>query len=259
MTAVRVLRVFTRDGRGGNHLGVVEDPVGLDSSAMQAIAADLGYSETIFLDGTRVRIFTPVAEMPFAGHPIVGAAWVLGEGKDGAAGTMTIQIGEVEYSIADDRAWVSLPQPGVVTTEPESEATRFGLAPAHRGYLVELPLPYLVFEYDDCDVIGAATPDLGAVAASGAQLYIVAPCTDGIRARFFAPALGVDEDPATGSAAVALAAVRVAQGQPHGEHVIHQGEEIGQPCEINVRWNPDSVTLGGAVAEDAARTVGSPS
>lgn len=253
MTDVRVLRVFTRDGRGGNHLGVVEGAAGLDAAGMQAIARRLGYSESIFLDGHQLRIFTPVAEMPFAGHPIVGGAWVLGGGVDGAAGTMTIPIGEIEYRIDDGEAWVTLSQPGKVTPEPESEAPLFGLPPAHRGYLVELPLPYLVFEYDDCDDIAGARPDMDAIAASGASVYVVAPCTDALRARFFAPGLGVAEDPATGSAATALAAVRVAQGQRHGSHVIHQGEEIGHPCAIGLRWDGGSVELGGPVVEDEPR------
>ena len=253
MTTVRVLRVFTRDGDGGNHLGVVEDPAGLDTASMQALAAELGYSETVFFEPERVRIFTPTAEMPFAGHPLVGSAWVMGKGDDGTSGTMRIQIGDADYRIVDGKAWVTIDQPGSVHTEPESDAARFGLPPAHRGYLVEMPLPYLVFEYDDCDTIAAAAPDMDAIAASGAEVYIVAPCTGAMRARFFAPALGVPEDPATGSAATALAAVRVAQGQQHGEHTIHQGQEIGRPCEITVRWNGATVELGGAVAEDESR------
>jgi trans-2,3-dihydro-3-hydroxyanthranilate isomerase len=256
MTYVRVLRVFTRDGAGGNHLGVIEDSRGLDSAAMQAIATELGYSETIFFDGRHVRIFTPTAEMPFAGHPIVGAAWVLGKGANGASGTMTIQVGTVDWRIADGCSWVTLNQPGVVHTEPETDAVRFGLPPAHRAYLVEMPLPYLVFEYDDHAAVADAEPAMEAIAGSGAEVYIVAPEADGMRARFFAPSLGVAEDPATGSAATALAAVRVAQGQAHGEHLIHQGEEIGQPCAINLRWSQNTVSLGGTVAEDEGRSVG---
>ena len=73
-----VLRVFTRGGEGGNHLGVVTDTTGLADVTMQAIATALGFSETIFIDwravgDPRVRIFTPAAELAFAGHPLVGA------------------------------------------------------------------------------------------------------------------------------------------------------------------------------------------
>lgn len=255
MTDVRVLRVFTRDGGGGNHLGVVEDPTGLDTAAMQAIAAELAYSETVFFEFDRVRIFTPVAEMPFAGHPIVGSAWVLGQGRDGSTGTMTIQVGDVDYRIEDGIAWVDLDQPGNVSTSDESQAAAFSLPLPHRAYLVELPLPYLVFEYDDVDAVASADPDMDAIAASGAEVYIVAPGAEALRSRFFAPAMGVDEDPATGSAATALAAVRVAQGQHHGEQLIHQGEEINQPCAINLRWDGDRVSLGGTVTEDDPLTI----
>ena len=81
MRSCHVLRVFTRGDVGGNHLGVVNDASGLDTDAMQGVAADLGFSETVFLhdrgsDGPFVRIFTPAAEMQFAGHPLVGAAWM---------------------------------------------------------------------------------------------------------------------------------------------------------------------------------------
>ena len=77
-----VLRVFTRGDEGGNHLGVVTDSTSLTTESMQAIAVDLGFSETIFLEWNEgeiphVRIFTPGAEMAFAGHPLVGMAWTL--------------------------------------------------------------------------------------------------------------------------------------------------------------------------------------
>ena len=77
-----VVRVFTVGDSGGNPLGVVTDSTGLDSSTMQQIAADLGFSETTFTEWAEgetpsLRIFTPAAEMPFAGHPLVGTAWVL--------------------------------------------------------------------------------------------------------------------------------------------------------------------------------------
>lgn len=255
MTDVRVLRVFTRDDAGGNHLGVVEDPSGLDTAGMQAIAAELGYSETVFFESDRVRIFTPVAEMPFAGHPIVGSAWVRGNGVDGSTGTMTIQVGDVDYRLENGIVWVSFKQPGKVSTAEESQAAAFSLPKPHRAYLVELPLPYLVFEYDDVAAVASAAPDMDAIAASGAEVYMVAPGATALRARFFAPVLGVDEDPATGSAATALAAVRVAQGQHHGEQLIHQGEEINQPCAINLRWDSDKVSLGGTVTEDDPRTI----
>ncbi|MDH3729915.1 MAG: PhzF family phenazine biosynthesis protein [Acidimicrobiia bacterium] len=253
MTDVRVLRVFTRGSEGGNHLGVVEDAIHLDAAAMQSLASFLGYSETIFFDDTHVRIFTPTAEMPFAGHPIVGAAWTLGEGRDGASGTLTIEIGEVSYSIVDGVPWVTLRQPGSVTEITSDRATPLDLPAPERTWLVELPLPYLVMEYANVDDVASAKPDMAAMAALDPQVYIFAEGFDSVRARFFAPALGVDEDPATGSAAVALAAVRRASGLAEGQYLIHQGAEIGWPCAINLHWSGDEVSIGGTVVEEPGR------
>ena len=106
-----VLRVFTAGGEGGNHLGVVVDVTGLDDGTMQEIAADLRFSETIFIDWNRgavpaVRIFTPVAELPFAGHPLVGAAWVLGTMAPGAVDSLRCGIGEVRLGLEGDAPWV---------------------------------------------------------------------------------------------------------------------------------------------------------
>jgi PhzF family phenazine biosynthesis protein len=76
-----VLRVFTRGDEGGNHLGVIVDLTALDAPMMQTIAVDLAFSESVFIDASgdvpHCRIFTPTAELAFAGHPLVGAAWLL--------------------------------------------------------------------------------------------------------------------------------------------------------------------------------------
>src|ERR1700693_5288017 len=79
MTRVRVLRVFTDDaGKRGNSLGVVQDAGGISQARRRAIASKLGYSETVFVeDGARIQIFTPATELRFAGHPLVGSAWLL--------------------------------------------------------------------------------------------------------------------------------------------------------------------------------------
>ena len=79
MTSVRVLRVFTdAAGASGNPLGGVRDAADISQTRRQAIAAELGYSETVFVErDTDVQIFTPTTELPFAGHPLVGSAWLL--------------------------------------------------------------------------------------------------------------------------------------------------------------------------------------
>jgi len=261
-----VLRVFTRDDVGGNHLGVVTDVSGLGASAMQQIATDLGFSETIFIDQREgavpaVRIFTPATELPFAGHPLVGAAWVLGALDPGAATGMRCGIGEVAFRAGGDRASVDLPLQADVDPEPEAAglAAEAGLPTPGAGWWARMPIPYLVLQYDDPQTVAGAEPDPDGLASgrSAEATYLVAPDGPGrIKARFFAPGLGVFEDPATGSAAAALAAVRMAGGEEAGSLVIHQGDEIGYPSTIELSWSPGMCRLGGAVRRDGVRELG---
>lgn len=255
MRTARVLRVFTRDGEGGNHLGVVTDLDGLDETSMQAIAAELGYSETIFLDPPRIRIFTPTAELQFAGHPLVGAAWVLAQ--DGAeSGTLQPGIGLVEWRADATATWVQtdLPDGPVPLADAAVRAEGMRLPVPESAWMVAVPQPYTIFLVEDAEVT-AADPDLEAVAASAAEVYLFSRSGDHVHARFFAPGLGVPEDPATGSAAVALASVLNLTDGPRGEVTIHQGEEMGQPCEIRLRWEAGRAAIGGGVVEDAPRQV----
>jgi predicted PhzF superfamily epimerase YddE/YHI9 len=212
MTAVRVLRVFTdQAGASGNLLGVVrDDTAAIAPAERQAIAATLGYSETVFVEpGANVQIFTPTAELPFAGHPIVGSAWLLGEP------VLHVAAGEVRTRVQGDRAWV---------------LARAEWCPAFERR--ELATP------DDVDSF--APPTSGSL-----QVWAWSDEPRGaIRARVFAPDLGVPEDPATGSATVALCAklgraITVDQG-PH--------------CRIEARPVGDGlIELGGRVADDGVR------
>ncbi|NNC93151.1 MAG: PhzF family phenazine biosynthesis protein [Acidimicrobiia bacterium] len=252
-----VVRVFTVGDSGGNPLGVVPDSSGLDAPSMQRIASDLGFSETVFIswppdDIPRLRIFTPAAELPFAGHPLVGTAWVLNHLGPGAA-TMQIQIGEVTVQTDGDLMWVTPPaidQP--VRRVAVDEAIDLGV-PATRAWRVEVPSDYLVAEVmNEADLI-ATTPNLEAVAAAADGLYVFHG--HGMtRSRFFAPRLGVDEDPATGSAAVAMCAVSRWLGQQSGRAEIMQGLP-GTLSEIHMTWNGLRVDLGGRVVMDEVRVL----
>jgi len=256
-----VLRVFTRGDAGGNHLGVVTDLTGLDGEAMQQVAAELGYSETIFLDVDaepvpEVRIFTPAAELPFAGHPLVGAAWVLG----GADASMRCGIGEVRATAGPERAAVEVPLSLRVEEAADGVemAAAAGLPEPRGAWWARMPIPYLVLEYDSPDVVAAARPDPRALAAgrAGEAAYLIAGAGPGrAKARFFAPGLGVFEDPATGSAAAAWAAVSAFRGIPSGEVRIAQGDEIGHPSTIELAWSEGICRLGGTVRRDGSREV----
>ena len=251
-----VLRVFTRGDSGGNHLGVVDQLDGLDDATMQRIAAHLGFSETVFLayDGEvpQVRIFTPEMEMPFAGHPLVGAAHhILESGRQ--ARSIRCGIGDVRIRRDRQTVWVDAPM------RPEN-AYRDGVAFAHSVGLVDpvstwrvdMPLDYRLVELASADDVAAAGPDTTAFGgAHGLTLY--ARSGPQIRMRFFIPAAGIAEDPATGSAAVALAPRFAAAGEPNGSAAIDQGEEIGHPSHILLRWEGTTASIGGTVVVDEPR------
>jgi trans-2,3-dihydro-3-hydroxyanthranilate isomerase len=249
---VHVVRVFTRDGSGGNHLGIHQGL--LPDDAMQAIATTLGYSETVFVDDVAddgtigIRIFTPVGELPFAGHPLVGATWHLG--TPGAAVALRCGIGVVSGQRPDD-ATASID----VAYLPSVERTSVPGTAA--SWVANMPLPYEIHQLESPDHVAAYVlvdrPDHRLVWArlDGGR-------EDAVRARFFAPGIGVEEDPATGSAAVALAAVLRHEGYPSGTLTIHQGVEVGSPSRIELSWTARDTAIGGAVVEDGQRTVSVP-
>jgi predicted PhzF superfamily epimerase YddE/YHI9 len=211
MTAVRVLRVFTdRAGESGNLLGVVRDAGELTHERRQAIAGELGYSETVFVDeDTHVQIFTPATELPFAGHPMVGSAWLLDEP------VLHVSAGDVRARVQGDRAWV---------------LARAEWCP----------------RFERRQLASSAEVDAFPAPASGllqVWAYLDEP-RGHIRARVFAADLGVPEDPATGSAAVALCdALARALTIDQGPHCLIEA----QPLDDGV------IELGGRVADDGVR------
>jgi trans-2,3-dihydro-3-hydroxyanthranilate isomerase len=255
-----VLSVFTRRDQGGNPLGVVTDVTGLDGAAMQGIATALGFSETVFLDWTRpgvpqARIFTPAAEIPFAGHPLVGAGWVLGALGPGGARRIACGIGEIPFRLEGERVFIEVPLPREVEEAPAVPAAA-GLPAPRWARLVRLPLRYLLLEADSPAAVAGARPDFVALAAApweGTLLYARAGAA--VRARFFAPSVGVPEDPATGSAAVALAAARSRDGETEGAVMIDQGDEVGAPSRIELAWSGGMAAVGGGVRRHEMRVL----
>lgn len=247
-----VLRVFTRDGEGGNHLGVVTDLEGLDDSRMQRIAADLGFSETVFIEEGEipaVRIFTPEMEMPFAGHPLVGTAFHLFE-SGGEPDRIACGIGEVRTRRDGETIWVDAPMLHEnAYRDGAMFARRVGLANPKSTWRVEMPLDYRVVELGSAQDVSQAAPDTEAFGTAHG-LTVFARSGNHVRMRFFIPAAGIAEDPATGSAAVALATRLAASGESNGHATIHQGEEIGHPSRIELRWEGRTASIGGTVAVD---------
>ena len=253
--------VFTDTPYAGNPLAVAIDPPELTAAQMQRVAAELNLSETVFLrprpDGTwTARIFTPVTELPFAGHPTVGAALALVDEGLVGDGTVVLHegVGAVPVEVADGVATLTTPGPPqpVDVADPGEVVEVLGLtfADLHpelgpRGWTVGVP--FTMVGVRDLDVLARAAVDAARwqveVAHSGApDLYVLAPL-DGVRgerwrARMFGPAVGMVEDPATGSAAAAAAAYLAAHAgdvRLDAGWTIHQGVEMGRPSEIRIQ------------------------
>ncbi len=251
-----VLRVFTRADLGGNHLGVVNDVVGVTDEQKQAIATELGFSETIFVDWTdpttdpAVRIFTPATELPFAGHPLVGAAWVLGTLGPKPAARLRTNVGAFTCAVDGDRATVTASIPiAEVDDDVARVAAGAGMPEPVRSVRLSLPKHYLCARYTTFDDVAALEPDMDALMG---VFGFAAFARDGdqVKLRFFAPGAGVPEDPATGSAAVALAKTFSIWGELDGAVTINQGDEIGHPSTIDLSWTPQAITIGGSVRRD---------
>jgi trans-2,3-dihydro-3-hydroxyanthranilate isomerase len=252
----RLVDVFTSIPLAGNQLCVVPDPVGIDAELMQAVAREIGFSETTFVtevaaDRYAMRIFTPDAELPFAGHPTLGTAYVLvREGRVRSPATQVVSAGEipVEVDLALGTAWMTqLPptfDPAFEDRDLAARAAGLTVADLHPDLPVQVVstgLPPLLVPVRDFESLRRARPDLPLVAeacrrAGADELYLFALHDGGVTARFFGATIGIVEDPATGSAAGPLAAYlaehRLA-GLP-GASTIHQGEQVGRPSQLHV-------------------------
>jgi trans-2,3-dihydro-3-hydroxyanthranilate isomerase len=272
----RLVDVFTDHPLAGNQLCVVPEVVpDLGADRMQAVAREIGFSETTFVteasgDRYAMRIFTPATELPFAGHPTLGTAYVLAsEGRISSPATQVVKAGEfpVEVDLNRGRARVlqSRPEFGPEIDDRSAVARAVGLEESdlHAELpprLVATGLPHLITPARDVDAVVRAHPSQAVqevVDGTGAvAIYLFAMTGDGeAKARSLtAPSTGISEDPATGSAAGPLGAYLAhhgVAGMP-GELRIRQGEEIGRPSElfVDVTANGDSFDVwveGGVV------------
>ncbi len=260
-----LLDVFTDERFTGNPLAVFTDARGLADEVMGRIANELNLSETTFIlpaDGAeegdaRVRIFTPRRELPFAGHPLVGTAWVVG--RSVALGRIVLQTGvgpvEIELERRDGelaRAVMAQPRPRFSPVE-NPEALLAALRLPYRGHVLELAdngIRHAIVPLDSVEALAAVAPDIAALSAfeEAVTVTVWADAGDVIRSRVFAPAAGVPEDPATGSAAGPLAAQLVRDGVRHaGRVTIVQGVELGRPSTMEVDADDaGDVRVGGA-------------
>jgi trans-2,3-dihydro-3-hydroxyanthranilate isomerase len=242
--------VFTDEPLAGNPVAVFTDGRDLSEVDMQAIARETNLSETVFVlpattddADVRIRIFTPAVELPFAGHPTLGAAFVLGGPLqkivirlETGAGVVpvtleregaTITFGRMEQPVP---RWESVPDPAPIFAALGVEGSglpveRYDLGPGH-----------VYVELDSPAVVQGLSPDIAALAAATPDGVNCFAHVDGNRwkTRMFAPNHGVVEDPATGSAAGPLAIHLARHGRlPFGEEIeISQGAEINRPSTL---------------------------
>ncbi|MGI8885994.1 MAG: PhzF family phenazine biosynthesis protein [Gaiellaceae bacterium] len=246
-----VADVFTDRPLEGNQLAVFTDARGIDEGTMQALALEIGFSETTFVlppeqSGTvRIRIFTPKSELPFAGHPCLGTAWVLASSLDRPVIELETMSGIVPVELEREGSGkivfgrMSQPLPSV-EPYPEPEA----LLEALRVEGSQLPverydngLRHTFVTLGSLEEVAALRPDFSALT----ELEVMVSCFTGSGAawktRVFAPWDGVPEDPATGSAAGPLVVHLCRHGLVEwGEWIeISQGAEIGRPSTLFAR------------------------
>lgn len=275
--------VFTRSRFGGNQLAVFRDGAGLSDAEMQAIALELNLAETTFVlpaetpgGDARVRIFTTLVELPFAGHPTVGTGWVLANALGRDEVTLELRVGPLRVAVdRGDGVAGSATMEQPLPSFEESELSRLEVAE-----LVGLE-PGDLGNYGPIEVGSAGTPFLFVPVASMAEMErlnghtgamtegfergayhgVFCFCLGGVgedtaaHARMFHPGPGgsVQEDPATGSAAGPFGAYLVRHGlAPAGSMVMEQGYEMGRRSQLNVSVTTEGeaitrVQVGGGV------------
>jgi trans-2,3-dihydro-3-hydroxyanthranilate isomerase len=252
MKSYVIADVFTDTPLEGNALAVFTDGRDLDTPAMQRIAREMNLSETVFVlpaeqgGDARIRIFTPGAELPFAGHPTLGSAFVLDEPlrRDEIRLETGAGIVPVALERRDGRLVFGRMQQPIPTWEPFGPADELldALGVAGSGLPVESYTNGPVFTYvalESEDAVAALEPDVTALERLLGQsgCYCFAGSGGRWKARMFAPAFGVVEDPATGSAAGPFA-VHLARHEriAFGDEIeIAQGAEIGRPSTLYAR------------------------
>ncbi len=261
-----VADVFTDTALTGNQLAVFTDGRDVDEATMQKLAREMNFSETVFVlppeqgGHARIRIFTPVVELPFAGHPVLGSAFVLG---------MPLQLSEIKLETGSGVVPIALEREGARIVfgwmrQPVPKFEPFADAEALQEVLgVRSQLPVEIYylgpnhvyvELGSPDEVAALEPDFAAIERlTSAGVNCFAGTGSQWKTRMFAPGSGAAEDPATGSAAGPLAMHLARHGRiQFGDEIeIAQGDEIGRPSKLYARVQGtaeqiDQVEVGGS-------------
>lgn len=274
--------VFSDRPFGGNQLAVFPDAAAITDETMQQLAREFNFSETTFVlpprdpeHTCRVRIFTPYQELPFAGHPTVGTAAVLASRRP-AQRTFVFEegIGPVTVTVEGKTLRMHLRDPEYDTSEEAppvaAVAKALGL-PEHaivNSWYAGVGLRFCFVLLADQEPVDRARLDRSAWESGVADrwsphLYVFAgDFRDGghVHARFFAPAMGVDEDPATGSACASLVASLAQQSPPsNGTYRLHisQGVAMGRPSTLHGTAHRENGRLTEVTVSGQAVVVGS--
>lgn len=283
-----VVDVFTQAALEGNPLAVFPDAGGLDGSTMQRIARELSLSETTFVlppthpdAAAKVRIFTPSYEMPFAGHPTIGTAHVLRNlgivpnalthfALEEQVGLVPVRVDENEGGLL----WLTTPrisEGAVFDRERCAEAIGVPIASFIDGVacrLLSAGNPQVFMPLKDAAAVDAANLDpakfqaLVAAETRPACAFVFAPAGTGAYSRMFAPALGIIEDPATGSATGPLALYMMNNGLVSNHDgtrfISEQGTKMGRRSLLHVRIRGengvDGIEVGGHTTHFASAT-----
>ena len=285
-----IVDVFAQERYAGNQLAVVTDAGDLSGGEMQAIAAEMDFSETTFVTGPPesgawpVRIFTPVEEVPFAGHPTLGTASVIRRQlADGEPDTvlLSLQVGEIPVEVRErdgtETLWMRQQSPEFgERLSRDQPAAVLGLPTDRLDHdwpvqVVSTGLPTIVVPLADRAALTAIDLDRAAYNAlvSEREAKLVhAVCADprgadnDLAVRMFSPYYGVPEDPATGSANGCLAAYLARHeylGSPLVDARVEQGYEMGRPSRLHLAAEDTgeevAVEVGGCVVPVAGGTL----
>lgn len=267
MTGYLVYDVFTARPYGGNQLAIVPDARGLADTELELIAREFNYSETVFVyppenpdHSARLRIFTPSSELPFAGHPTIGTAVMLGDAGLGPDLVLELGIGALKARVEGAQASFTTETPlkRLAAPEPALVAEALGIAPGEitaHPVMASLGVGFTFTPVATREVLAACEPDIAGF-RRGAEAhpegfnfaqYVYAEEDDVIHARMFAPLDGIPEDPATGAAAATLGAHLAEIRGEAGSITIHQGDDMGRPSVIEVHAVPGgAVTVSGS-------------
>ncbi len=270
----RLVDVFCERPLEGNQLCVVPEPLELETETMQALAREIGFSETTFVTGFgddryAMRIFTPGQEMPFAGHPTLGTAFVMvSEGRVTSPCTQVVEAGEIPVDVDVEQGTARMRQLPPTFADPFEDrdlaARAAGISSEDLRtdvplQVVSTGLPHLIVPVKDDETLRRSVRNAGLVEevcrrSGGVSMYLFAVTGEGVTARMFDWEFGIGEDPATGSAAGPLGAYlaeRGLAGMP-GRVWVRQGEQVGRPSllevEVDTGGDPWAVFVSGGVA-----------